>query len=631
MTAIAGNEAMVHRAEAGLRWLAVVLCLLAGATAAAACWSSAQSAREQQSLQRAAALAQSLAARISKALALGIPFDRLQGVEAAFAHALDGMDGMRRIALVDTNGALVRQAGAPANDARVPAMLAARTAIRHADAQGREWVSGFVEVHAVRAEGARFAWELCVLLLATASIGALTVSALWQWKLRRGPASRLEAIDRARQLAAAGDWTAVPDAGPSQRDRWIHAYGARVRALTERYRRVHRLTASLVSTEPEQAERRRLAGLHEHARGLDRFPTKDPDPVAVPSALHDLRLVCFLMLATGEAMRLGAGRVAPSWAAWLIVLYMVGALAGQAFAVALGRSATAGRIGSAPALIVQAAVLIASGWLVVASTDSAAAVWIGRGLSSVGVGIVIGVATAYRAAHAATMDTLEARRSGGIERSIGYAGEWVGPLLGFVLASAAGPAASWLLSALALASGWLIGMVATRQAGWRLRWPDRGNQRLRSSDDRWFAIAGLGCGALLAWLCVQTARSVSLGSPAPAMWWLAYGAGICLTAAFADALGQRFVAARRPRALAAIVALSGAVALCVVPIGVEGEVDWRGSVLSALSVLATAIGLGLAMRLSAGDRADIGHGMRWLPPAIGASIVALLMRAADAA
>lgn len=631
MTAIAGNETMVRRAATGLRWLAVVLCLLAGAVIAAACWSSAQSAREQQSSQRAEALAHSLAARISKALALGIPFDRLQGVEVAFAHALDKMDGVRQIALVDTNGALVRQAGAPADDTRVPAMRSARAVIRHADAQGQEWVSGFVEVHAVPAEGARFAWEMCVLLLATASIGALAVSALWEWKLRRGPASRLEAIGHARQLAATGDWTAVPDAGPSQRDRWIHTYGTRVRALTERYRRIHRLTASLVSTEPGQAERRRLTGLHEHARGPDRFPAKDPDPVSVPSALPDLQLVCFLTLATGEAMRLGAGRVAPSSAAWLIALYLVGALAGQALAAALGRSAAAGRLGSAPALIVQAAVLIASGWLVVASLNSAAAVWIGRGLSAVGVGIVIGVATAFRAARAATMDTLEARRSGAIERSIGYAGEWVGPLLGFVLASVAGPAAAWLLSALALASGWLVGMIATRQTGWSLRWPDRGNQPLRSSDDRWFAVAGIGCGALLAWLCVRTARGVSLGSPAPALWWLAYGAGICLTAAFADALGRRFVTASRLRALATIVALGGAAALCGVPIGVADEVDWRGSVLCALSVLATAAGLGLAMRVSARDRADIGHGTRWLPPAIGASIVALLMRAADAA
>ena len=86
MTMIAGGETAVRRAGSDLRRLAGALCLLLAAAFAALGWASAQSAREHQSLQRAEALARSLAMQISNALAWGIPFDRLRGVEAAFEH-----------------------------------------------------------------------------------------------------------------------------------------------------------------------------------------------------------------------------------------------------------------------------------------------------------------------------------------------------------------------------------------------------------------------------------------------------------------------------------------------------------------------------------------------------------------
>ena len=290
MTALARGEGVSRRAEAALRWLALALCLLMGVIIAAACWSSARSERERQTAQRAQALAESLAARISNALALGIPFDRLQGVEAAFAHALHEADGIRCIALVDTHEVVARQAGVPANHALIPAMLSARAAVHHPDAQGQAWDAGAVIVQAMRSDGSRFAWEASVLVLAAASVGALTASALWRWKFRRGPGARLRAIDQARQLAAAGDWTLVPDAGPSHRSHWLHTHAARVRALTERCQRVQRLAVSLASTEPDPGERSRLTGLYEQAKGIDRFPAKTPAFVPATPAWHELRL-----------------------------------------------------------------------------------------------------------------------------------------------------------------------------------------------------------------------------------------------------------------------------------------------------------------------------------------------------
>lgn len=284
MTTLDSEQATIDRAGYGLRWLAIALCFFAGTVVAALSWTSAQSDRERQSLQRAEALAQSFAARISSALALGIPFDRLQGVETAFAHALHEGAGVQSIALTDGNDAVVRRADTSASNGRMPATLAVRAPVRHTDARGREEVSGSVIVYARQIEGGSFAWEICMLVLAAAALGAVAVSALWEWALRRGPAMRLRAISRARQLAAEGDWTVVPDAGPSHRNRWIHLYGARVRALAERYQRIHRLAASLASTEPNQTERDRITSLHEQAQGIDRFPAKTPDHLPMSSA-----------------------------------------------------------------------------------------------------------------------------------------------------------------------------------------------------------------------------------------------------------------------------------------------------------------------------------------------------------
>lgn len=637
MTTLAGDDAVIRRAERGLQRVALALCLLVGVAVWAFGWTSAQSARERQSLQRAAALAQSLATRISAALSLGVPFDRLRGVEAAFDRALRETDGAQRIALMDASESLVRQAGTPADSARGSATTSARAAIVYTDAQGEDRVAGTVVVDTRRADATRLAWEMSVLLLAVASIGALTLFELWRWQLRRGPGLRVEVMQRARQLTASGDWTTVPDAEPSARHAWIRAYGVRVRALTQRYRRIRRLTASLASTEPVHAERSRLEGLHEQARGLDQFPPKVPDHVRVSSAWHDLRITCFLMLAASEGMRLGTGQVTPDTAAWLVVLYAMGGLAGQTLADKLGRSALAS--------IVLALVCIAAGWLVVALSDAGAAVWIGRALSSVGAGLVLGVAAAFCAAHAAHADHAvhesgtRDHRPHGVEQAIAFAGEWVGPLLGLVLIAVLGSAAAWLLLALALASGWAICSAIARQAPWPLHWPRGAQRRPGSSDAHWSALATAARGALLAWLVGRTASGLAHDSIEPVALWLAYAAGACASTVRAGAALRRPGVARGLRVLAAVVALAAATALFTAPftalaIVPMSSAHWPASAWLVLNVLVAAASVGLILRGTQADSQRDGRALparHWLPLASGAAVAALLEHCTHAA
>ena len=252
------DDAVLQRIESRLRWLALALCAVVAVAVAAWCGSSAQATRDRQSLQRAEALAQRLATRISAALAVGIPFDRLQGVEVAFEHALEQKTGMRRIVLLDANEAMVHEASVPAGPARIAANVYARAAVHRTDPQGREQRAGTVVVESVANDDARFGWDMTLLLLASVSIGALSVSELWRWKLWSGPGVRVRVLRRARELMANGDWTVLPDAEPPTRHGGIRAYAARVHALTERHHRIRRLTASLarsVSPPPRPATR----------------------------------------------------------------------------------------------------------------------------------------------------------------------------------------------------------------------------------------------------------------------------------------------------------------------------------------------------------------------------------------
>jgi hypothetical protein len=622
----AADARVADRSGAGLRWLAIALCLVACAIAAAVYGSAARSARRVQSALRAQVVADALATRISQALALGVPFDRLQGVEGAFAHELADAAAVRRIALVDADETVVRQAGLPIEAARAPALLSVRTPVHVGDASGRERTVGAVVVYALQADGTQFAWEIGMLLAAAACVGALTLSACWRWAFGRGPVARLQALGRANRLAAAGDWTALHDAGPSERDRRVHDHAARVHRLVERYGRVDRLAASLVNTEPDALERIRLTQLRRQAKGDDRFPARAPDLAPSASPWHDLRLTCFMMLAASESLRLGAGRVGPASAAWLIVLYAASAAAGQAVVAALARAQAPRRAGLSHALVAAAAALIGAGWLVVCALDSVAAVWGGRALASAGAGTLIALASAFRAANAGATDR---SRADGVDHAIVLAGEWVGPLLGFTLATVLGPAAPWLLLALASTAGAWVSALAMRQRPWHLRWPERARLAAGMGDDPWGALAAAGRGAFLAWLCARTSSSLSHDSLLPAAWWLAYGAGTSLLSGGLDAVMHR-IGTDGPRRRLAMAAVLAVAAFQLLPAAAAGE-DMRGLAHSALGILAMAGSLAIVAAMPPRVEAATGHRPHWLALAAGALAAGAFLRIVHAA
>lgn len=258
-------------------WRLLLLWLLASSALLVAALRPVQFAAQREAQQRAEIVAKELASRIERALALGIPLARLEGVEPLFDQHVETGQAVA-LALADPAGKLLWQRPAgpqlpPGPQMKVPVQLA-----------GQPQASVLLVWQEPGWPTLLRRWALPWLALA-AALAALAAEALrhgWQ----RGPVARARAVAQASQRIAAGDFRQRPASLPRRdfdpRLTWLTR---ELRYANEQFLRVQRLVQSLRATEPEAERRMALDRALEEARGQDLFRDEH-----MPQPLHSRRL-----------------------------------------------------------------------------------------------------------------------------------------------------------------------------------------------------------------------------------------------------------------------------------------------------------------------------------------------------
>lgn len=230
----------------------------------------------QEAEARARLVAENMAAQVQRAVDVGIPVDRLVGVEDLFTQRMQSFQGILRVALLDTQGRVLHERRAPARDALAPVMVPI--------ARAGETVAS-LELHwrqpAIAALLLSWGLPLAALIALVAGLaGEALRYALTGLVLRR------ERIVLAScQRIAAGDLaTRPPRLGRRDFDARLPWLAEQLRHVGEQHMRVERLAQSLCQTEPDLDKRRQHAEVLAAALGNDRFPA--PAPPELPTSSH---------------------------------------------------------------------------------------------------------------------------------------------------------------------------------------------------------------------------------------------------------------------------------------------------------------------------------------------------------
>jgi len=249
-----------------LTWLGL---FLAGAIALVLAWTALKqlddlSAREGEI--RVDLLADGIAQQIQRAVALGIPLGRLEGVQGMFAQRIADSRDIEALALVDAERRVLwlqpPQAEALLGSARVtvsPVLLHGRP------------IAQVLLVRRLQGPAALLlAWA--PLLLCAVLVIALTASEAVRYALASGPRLRDGLLRSVCRSVAAGDLSrrmpVLARRGFDSRLQWL---AAELRQTNEQHLRLSRLAKSLRQTEPVAQRRAELDAALRHAEGHDLF------------------------------------------------------------------------------------------------------------------------------------------------------------------------------------------------------------------------------------------------------------------------------------------------------------------------------------------------------------------------
>ncbi|WP_028605249.1 hypothetical protein [Ottowia thiooxydans] len=212
---------------------------------------------------RAHLIAEDMADHVQLAVNLGIPIDRLVGVEDLFTHRMQSFKSILRAALVDTQGQVLQERGTSQGEALplvvVPITMKGMPVARLELLWRQPAVSALL-----------LTWGLPVAVL-TALIAGLAAEAL-RYALRGRVLRRELLVREACERIAAGDLaTRPPRIGRKDFDQRLPWLAEQLRHAGDQHLRIERLAQSLRQTEPDFDKRHQLDRVLAETLGDDRF------------------------------------------------------------------------------------------------------------------------------------------------------------------------------------------------------------------------------------------------------------------------------------------------------------------------------------------------------------------------
>lgn len=234
----------------------------------------------QEAQGRARLVADNMAAQIQHAIQVGVPIEKLVGVQTLFDHRLQTFDDLLAATLRDSTGRVLHErlrASAPAPHLQVSTpVLVSGVPVASVDLWWRE--------PAPRTLLLAWALPLLALLCFTA---ALASEAL-RYGLTGQVLRRERLIDACCARIRTGDFAfRPPRLGRREFDTRLPWLSGQLRQVNEQYLRLRRLSESLQRTEPDPDKRQQLEQMLSIAVGADHFmqtqAARLPDPASQPT------------------------------------------------------------------------------------------------------------------------------------------------------------------------------------------------------------------------------------------------------------------------------------------------------------------------------------------------------------
>lgn len=230
----------------------------------------------QEAQARARLVAEEMAGQIQLAVDVGIPLDRLVGVEDLFAQRMQSFQGILRAALLDTRGRVLHERRLSQADAMAPVVLPISQA-----GEPVAWLELHWRQPVISALMLPWGLPLAALVALTAGLaGEALRYALTGLVLRR---ERL--VHASCQRIAAGDLaTRPPRLGRRDFDNRLPWLTEQLRHVSEQHVRVERLAQSLRQTEPDAGKRHQLDQVLARAIDHDHFGGRPQAVAEIPAS-----------------------------------------------------------------------------------------------------------------------------------------------------------------------------------------------------------------------------------------------------------------------------------------------------------------------------------------------------------
>ncbi|QIL70530.1 hypothetical protein G7048_09290 [Diaphorobacter sp. HDW4B] len=288
-----------HSTSQRLGWMGLLLLLLTSLALSGVTYRLLHQLRMDSETARAQLLAQSVAQRVEHALAVGVPLEQLQGMQAFLEHRLKTHADIASIALLNADGKVLWQARA--NIANSDASNAAQANAPVAMHSRQPLASVRLELQSsdlqsFAASTAMLLVPVIILLSALAFLAARFSEA--QGPLLRNFAARLGT----RAILNGRFDSSFVIAQRREYDLRVQNLGHATRHVHETLVRVRRLIASLRVTEPQSSRRDRLDQLLHEAEGRDRFADNGLLQIRVVAAQAQAFWACLLVSISSMAM-----------------------------------------------------------------------------------------------------------------------------------------------------------------------------------------------------------------------------------------------------------------------------------------------------------------------------------------
>jgi hypothetical protein len=247
-------------------WLGLALAVLTALVLAWTALAQLESLAEREADARAQLLADGIAHRVQRAVALGIPLDRLEGVQALFAQRIGESREIASLALTDTAQRVLWRY--PPQDGAVNAS-AART-VSPVLLQGKPVAQ--IELTRRPHGSVSLLLQWAPLLLCAALATALAAAEAARYAAASGPRLREDLLRSVCGSVAAGDFSRrLPVMRRRSFDGRLPWLAAELRQTNEQHVRLSRLVHSLRQTEPNATRRAELDAALVTAAGQETF------------------------------------------------------------------------------------------------------------------------------------------------------------------------------------------------------------------------------------------------------------------------------------------------------------------------------------------------------------------------